>query len=287
MIATVDLHITAQSGSPHNGATRLASAYFTPPFKIANVTEDKHGPLQLMLMCSSPGILDGDEQTIRITLEPSTRLQLHTQSYQRLFQMTTGATQSMEVRLGKGAAFCWLPHPITPHKNSIFKSRNRIHLAEDAQLVWGEVLTCGRKLTGEVFTLSCYHSRTEIYYDSKLVLLENLYVNPGVLPPQALGQLEGFTHQASLLTTAGDKRSAIEEYLSRPPGNSANSGNPTHPYGITIGPGGILVIRLLGNAAEPLHQVLKEIATLILEPQSSVEPEPGNQLTIQPTPYVP
>jgi len=281
MIATVDLHITTQSrathaGTPHTGATRLASAYFTPPFKIANITEDKHGPLQLMLMCSSPGILDGDEQTIRITLAPGSQLRLHTQSYQRLFQMTTGATQSMEVRLGKGAAFCWLPHPITPHKNSIFKSRNRIHLAEDAQLIWGEVLTCGRKLTGEVFTLSRYHSRTEIYYDDKLVLLENLYVNPAVLPPQALGQLEGFTHQASLLTTASDKRRVIEDYF--------KTKNDLH-YGITEAPANILVIRLLGNAAEPLHNLLKEIATLILESKSNIEP--GNQLTIQPTVYVP
>ena len=277
MIANVDLHITTQSrathaGTPHTGATRLASAYFTPPFKIANITEDKNGPLQLMLMCSSPGILDGDEQTIRITLEPNSRLQLHTQSYQRLFQMATGATQSMDVRLGKGAAFCWLPHPITPHKNSIFKSRNRIHLAEDAQFIWGEVLTCGRKLTGEVFTLSRYHSRTEIYYDDKLVLLENVYVNPAVLPPQALGQLEGFTHQASLLTTASNKRNVIEEYLSRQPGNSDNPGNAAQPYGITEGPAGILVIRLLGNAAEPLHRLLKEIATLIPEPQLTYVP---------------
>ena len=55
---------------------------------MANITEDKTGAtLQLMLMSSSPGILDGDEYKIKIELEENCSLQLHTQSYQRLFNM--------------------------------------------------------------------------------------------------------------------------------------------------------------------------------------------------------
>ena len=45
-----------------NGITCLKQSFYTPPFKVANITEDKQaGPLHLMLMCSSPGILDGDD----------------------------------------------------------------------------------------------------------------------------------------------------------------------------------------------------------------------------------
>jgi len=259
MNSTVQIHITTR-----NGISRLASAWFNPPFKIANITEDKSDPaLHLMLMCSSPGILDGDTQTLNVTLDAGSRLELHTQSYQRLFTMKTGATQSMEVDIGEGARFVWLPHPVVPHTGSIVKCRNRIVLAEKSQLIWGEVLTCGRKLSGEVFTLSVYHSRTEVFIHHRLALLENQYLNPAALPVNALGQLENYTHQASLITTGTDSRSAIESFLADQPGILA---------GITTGPAGLLVIRLLGHAAERLHGTLKAIAHLIQNPLPQCQP---------------
>jgi urease accessory protein len=240
-----------------DGVSYLVSSYFTPPFKVANITEDKRGPfLHLMLMCSSPGILDGDEQTIRVRIAAKGRLQLHTQSYQRLFQMKSGAVQRMEVQLEKDAFFCWLPHPCVPHANSIFTGRNRIILAEGCQLLWGEVLTCGRKLNGEVFALSSYHVRTEIFAGDELILLENMYLRPGVLPVEAMGQMEGFTHQASLLWVGGcigEKSAQIESCL---------SGREGVIGGVSAGPKDSLVIRLLGNGAEILYDILKAIAEI-------------------------
>jgi len=263
MNSTVQIHITSRNGISH-----LASAYFTPPFKIANVTEDKSDPtLHLMLMSSSPGILDGDEQTLKLTLDADTRLQLHTQSYQRLFTMRTGATQTIQVDIGPGARFCWLPHPAVPHAGSIFKGRNKIVLAKGSQLIWGEVLTCGRKLSGEVFALSIYHSRTEIFGDNHLALLENQYLCPAALPVTTFGQLEQFTHQASLITTETHSRKDIEDYVA-----GQTSTRPGILGGVTEGPAGFLVIRLLGHAAEHLHATLKAIACLIQNPKPVCQP---------------
>lgn len=238
-----------------DGISYLASSYFTPPFKVANITEDKNGPLHLMLMCSSPGVLDGDRQSIRVDVDANGRLQLMTQSYQRLFQMKGGASQSMEVRLGAGASFCWLPHPCVPHAESIFSARNKVFLSEGCELVWGEVLTCGRKLRGEVFALSSYHVRTEVYLYERLALLENVFLRPSVLPVEATGQMEGFTHQASLLYIRqdGERRAGVEEYL---------SGIEGILYGVTDGPMNSLVVRMLGNKAEQLYDCLKRIAEL-------------------------
>ena len=84
----------------------LKDSYCTPPFKLGDITEDKASDrLHLMLMSSSPGILDNDHYKIEIHLGEDSHLQLTTQSYQRIFQMTTGATQEMEVRMNKGSSF--------------------------------------------------------------------------------------------------------------------------------------------------------------------------------------
>jgi urease accessory protein len=241
-----------------NGISYLASSYFTPPFKVANITEDRSvNDLHLMLMCSSPGVLDGDDLSLKVELEADSRLQLHTQSYQRLFRMREGACQSMEVRLGRGAGFCWLPHPCVPHEQAIFMGRNKVFLSEGCQLLWGEVLTCGRKLNGEIFGFSKYHVRTEIFIHEQLAVLENVCLRPSVLSMGALGQMEGFTHQGSLLCMGdgfGMRRREIENYL---------SGVEGIIYGVSEGPAGGLVVRILGNKAEPLYEALKRMAELL------------------------
>jgi len=238
--------------SVRDGVSYLASSYFTPPFKVANITEDKTGPLHLMLMCSSPGVLDGDRQAIRVEVGEKGRLELYTQSYQRLFQMKEGASQTMEVRLGVGASFCWLPHPCVPHAESVFSGRNKVYLSEGCELIWGEVVTCGRKLRGEVFALSSYHVRTEVFVLERLALVENVVVRPSVLPVGAMGQMEGFTHQASLLYV-GERRMGVEERL---------AGIEGIVYGVSEGPMNSLVVRMLGNKAEQLYDCLKSIAEL-------------------------
>ncbi len=242
------------------GATTfLKSLFFTTPFKIANITEDKNDKcLQLMLMSSSPGILDGDEYSIKIDLEVGSALQLHTQSYQRLFNMNKGASQVMEVYMGKDSSFCFLPHPTVPHKGSDFVATNKIYLSPGCSLVWGEILTCGRKLNGEIFEFSKYHNRTEIFLNDRLVVKENILIKPGVIPIESIGQLEGFTHQASLIflndtATITTIISAINELM---------TAQQNICWGVSVLPVKGLIVRLLGYKSEALYNCLQQIAAI-------------------------
>src|SRR5215207_11190836 len=104
-----------------NNKTILKNAFYSQPFKLADITEDRSGKtLRLMMMSSSPGILDGDEYNIKIELEEDCLVQLETQSYQRLFNMKKGASQVLEIKMAKGSSFVFLPHPSVPHESSIF-----------------------------------------------------------------------------------------------------------------------------------------------------------------------
>jgi urease accessory protein len=243
-----------------NGITRLQNCYTATPFKVANITEDKKDHmLRLMLMSSSPGILDGDAYDITIELEQNCSLQLHTQSYQRLFTMKLGATQNTTVHLSKGAAFSYIPHPAVPHQQSSFTSRNTIHLSEDCRLLWGEILTCGRKLNGEVFQLSSYHSKTDIYLHQKLVIKENLLLQPVNMDINALGQLQGFTHQASLIFL--HPSAVIKNIL--PQVMEILSVQEGVHFGVSITPVNGLMVRMLGQKAEQLFDCLKTIAGIL------------------------
>jgi urease accessory protein len=239
------------------GRTYLKKAYCTPPFKIADVTENKkENRLQLMLMSASPGILDGDEYRMTIDLAENTSVQLSTQSYQRLFTMKQGASQHLQIQMAAGSSFCFLPHPTVPHKASDFTAINHIYLSAHCTLVWGEVLTCGRKLNDEVFSFSKYHTLTKILLNDRLVIKENLLIQPAATDVFAMGWLEGYTHQASLIylhetTAIPETCKRIEEGLSQ---------QPDLIFGITAAPVNGLIIRLLGQKAEQLHDCLKRIA---------------------------
>ena len=241
--------------------TFLEKAYCTTPFKIANITEDKKDKtLRLMLMSSSPGILDGDEYKIKIDVANNCSLDLQTQSYQRLFNMKVGASQNMEVHLQEGASFCFIPHPSVPHESSIFVARNKIFLSNNCDLIWGEVLTCGRKLSGEVFLFSKYHNVTEIFLNNKLISKENLLVQPSLVDVNAIGQLEGYTHQATLIYL--NEKAAIKNLITEI--TKFLSAQNEITFGITAAPKNGLIIKFLGYKAEQLFDCIKTIAELHL-----------------------
>ncbi|MFL5808870.1 MAG: urease accessory protein UreD, partial [Flavisolibacter sp.] len=190
-------------------------------------------------------------------------LGLETQSYQRLFQMKTGASQQMEVNMNAGSSFVYLPHPVVPHEDSKFTSRNKIFMSGQCSLVWGEVLTCGRKLNGEAFCFSSYHNITEIFLQGRLVVKENLLIQPGMFDPSSIGQLEGFTHQATLII-AGEQiavKQMIEEM------RRALVVESKTVFGVSELPVNGLIVRILGSKAEQLFELIKKLAL------------PGNAIT--------
>jgi urease accessory protein len=254
----------------------LKSCFCTPPFKVLDITQDsRKNILHLMLMSASPGVLDGDGYHFKIRVAAECSLQLHTQSYQRLFQMQNGALQQMEVVLEEGASFHFLPHPTVPHRRASFTAINTVQLCRQCRLVWGEVLTCGRKGSGEAFTFSKYHSRTTIYMQGRLVVKENLLLQPSVTDVAGIGQWEGYTHQASLLylqeeISVPEVIASLHEWLQQQEGIC---------FGITALPVSGVVVRILGNKGETLHCCLQQLAALLpcsREATHSVLEKPGD-----------
>lgn len=261
-----------------DGITILRSSYCTQPFKLANVTEDKKtNELRLMLMSSSPGVLDGDEYIIKLDVGEKSVVHLETQSFQRLFRMKNGARQSMEIRLGRASSFCFIPHPSVPHEASYFTAKNKIFLTEGCSLIWGEVLTCGRKLHNEVFSFAHFHSCTEIFLKDKLVVKENLFIRPSQVDMMALGKLEGYTHQASLIFIREDIDEAVlvenfAAYLST---------QENIEFGITELPVQGLLVRMLGYKGEQLFACLKQLSQIAKTESTEIRANQKTQLHVE------
>ncbi len=235
------------------GNSVVEDCFFTAPFKVADIIgSGGHHEKILMLMNASPGVLDGDAYALDFHVGAGTSLRLVTQSYQRLFRMRACASQVMQVNMEKGSSFCFIAHPTVPHKLSAFTSRNRINLSTGCTLYWGEVVSSGRNLHGESFSFTRFHSITEICMNGKLIAKENLLMEPARMNLARIGQLEGYTHQATFIAMASHKikTETIQEI------HSLLSAEAHIEYGCTVIPGDGFLIRMLGYQGEQLFECL-------------------------------
>ena len=106
---------------------------------------------------------------------------------------------------------------------------------------------------------SKYHNLTQIYLNNKLVVKENLLIEPTAININAIGQLEGHTHQASLIIINDDlDLNAMNDYITDYLSQQKNI-----EFGVSGLPVKGLIVRIMGQKAEQLHNCLKYIATQV------------------------
>ncbi|WP_188502763.1 urease accessory protein UreD [Pontibacter amylolyticus] len=247
----------------------LVDAFFTRPFRVANVGQYKtDDDLYLMVMSSSPGLLDNDQYAISIKLEAGARLQLQSQAYQRLYRMQTGAIQNMKIMLEPGCAFSYVPHPVVPHQNSKFEGHTTIYLQEGCELLLSEIITCGRKHSGEAFLFTSFQNLTEVYYKQKLILKDNVLLQPRQVPPGTIGQWEGYTHQGTLVyLNTGEQ--PVQVYLEKV--QQIVAAEKGVFFGLSQAAINGFVLRILGHGGEQLFNCFKRVQGAIW--QNNLLPE--------------
>ncbi len=240
--------------------TYLKDSFCGQPFKIADITEDRSDSmLRLILRSSSPGILDQDHYKGYIRVEEGAALHLTTQAYQRLYTMKGDASMEIQVALEKGASLVYLPHPVVPHRNANFRVRNQIHLKDHTRLIWSDIVTSGRKLSGESFAFTRYQNTTDIFLNGKLVVRENIWLTPEKYPLHQMGQMEEYTHQSTLIFMGPNAhlqkwKEKCLEYLTP---------EKEMLFGVTALPIPGLLVRMLGTGAEKMWNYHLQISQLL------------------------
>ena len=121
-----------------------------------------------------------------------------------------------------------------------------------------------------IFSVNSFLSSLSIFVvpkvniNGKLVIKENLLIQPATINIDAIGQLQGYTHQASLIYV--DKNAPIKKII--PVMIELLSTQKDICFGITTAPVNGLVVRILGQKAEQLFDCLKLIAGLL--PQTTL-----------------
>jgi urease accessory protein len=260
--------------------TLLKESHHSAPYKVVHFGSrhlQKH--LELILMSSSPGIMDEDEVSITVHVHEQARLKLFTQSFSKLHPMKKGAVQKTIVTIQEGGIFKYIPHPVTPFAGAIFKTSNEIEMRGSSTLIWGDIIASGRVHSGESFDFTSFHSITKVTCDKKLVLLDNQLLEPARQPVASILFYEGYTHQATLIYVApfaGELKAELDEILVEQ--------FEQIEFGFTQCAPNAVILRAMGKDGVVLHDWLSTMGQLCWEfTMHKTQPEPegdepaGNQ----------
>lgn len=247
--------------SQRQGKSYLKDAFVTQPFRIVPVGQYRRDNAEyLMMMSSSPGILDGDDHRIQIEVEEGGKLQLQTQAYQRLYHMQDSSRQHLKVILSNNSSFSFVPHPIVPQTSATYFSKNEIHLSEGCFFILGEIITCGRKLSGEEFKYNHFQNLIEVYHGDRLILKDNVLLKPEHMPLHDLGLMEGFSHQGTFLcanTQGVDMKDVLERFYEE------FHETEDVEFGISSSEHSGFMVRVLGTGGEQLFNMFKKMESIL------------------------
>lgn len=104
----------------------------------------------VFIITNSGGILQGDRNTISITLSAGAHAHVTTQSATKIHEMDANfASQVQEIVLHEDSYLEYLSDPLIPHKHTRFLSQTRVVVDPSATLLYSEILMAGRKYYGD------------------------------------------------------------------------------------------------------------------------------------------
>ena len=215
----------------------------------------------MYIMSPSGGILQGDRYRMDITLKNDAFFHLTTQGATRLYRMDKNyATQLVNITVGEGCYFEYIPDQIIPYRNSRFYQNVTLNTHDNSTMVYSEILVPGRVGSGESFEYDiCYLKTSAKNQNGDLRFIDIALLEPKKRSIKNFGVLEGFDVVGTVYILTEKKY--IRELSDQT--NSMIESLPKIYGGATILPNNSgVMVRLLGPFASDVRNVIYEIVRI-------------------------
>jgi urease accessory protein len=215
----------------------------------------------MYIMSPSGGILQGDRYRMDISLKNDAFFHLTTQGATRLYRMDKNyATQLVNITVGEGCYFEYIPDQIIPYRNSRFYQNVTLNTHDNSTMVYSEILVPGRVGSGESFEYDiCYLKTSAKNQNGDLRFIDIALLEPKKRSIKNFGVLEGFDVVGTVYILTEKKY--IRELSDQT--NSMIESIPKIYGGATILPNNSgVMVRLLGPFASDVRNVIYEIVRI-------------------------
>lgn len=161
----------------------LDEVQFTAPFKIMEPFREEKDYLKVMILSASPGIMEGDIQEQRIHVGRGTRLEVCSQSFEKIHRMKNGcARRYIRICQESDSFLYYVPQPAIPFRDSAFDNIVEVELEkESSRFIFQDILSCGRTAYGECFDYKYYNSLVQVRREGRLIYRDNTRYDPHTL----------------------------------------------------------------------------------------------------------
>jgi urease accessory protein len=195
----------------------------------AATSAEAHSPLKLLaprprglsvwayLSNFGGGLLPGDRLDFNLRIGAGARCFLGTQASTKIYRSgEKGAVQNhLAANVGPKGILVYAPDVAQSFATSIYRQNQTFHLADStSKLIFLDWYSSGRSARGERWQFSEYTSRAEIRVGEKLVFLDSIHLEKGVLIdlPSRMGRI----NCAATLVIIGHGTSLLDELASAP-----------------------------------------------------------------------
>jgi urease accessory protein len=215
----------------------------------------------MFIISPSGGILQGDRYRMDITLKNNAFFHLTTQGATRLYRMDKNyATQLVNITVGEGCYFEFIPDQIIPYRSSRFYQNITLNAHDNSTMIYSEILVPGRVSSGESFEYDiCYLKASAKNQKGDLRFIDIALLEPKKRNIKDFGVLEGFDVIGTVYILTEEKyiRNLNDQI------NSAIESLPKIYGGATILPNNSgVMVRLLGPFASDIRDIIYEIVRI-------------------------
>lgn len=161
------------------------------------------------------GYVEGEKYKYNFTLRKGARSVITTQASTKVYKCENNKESRQEtiIRLDDDSILEYITDSVILFKNAIYNQCNKIYMSDNATLIYSDGITSGWSVDGESFTYKSVKMSTKVYMDNKIVMLDNLIINPREDDVSGLGYFEGYENFGTLLVINKNITEDVVEHL--------------------------------------------------------------------------
>ena len=151
----------------------VSRAYATSPVRF--LTPRNHGRAAWIYTASyGGGLVGGDAVRLRISVGPSARAFVSSQSSTKVYRSSRPTTVEVTARVAAGAHLVLWPDPVVCYAGSTYSQQQRFDVEPGGTLVAVDWMTSGRHGSGERWRFDRYETETSLRVEGRLVLFDSI-----------------------------------------------------------------------------------------------------------------
>lgn len=200
------------------------------------------------------GYIEGEKYKNVFKLKDEARAIITTQASTKVYKCINKikTEQETEISLGVNSILEYITDSVILYKDAIYKQVNNIYLDESSTLIYSDGITAGWSPEGENFKYKSVQLKSNVYINNKLVLLDNLIINPSENDVTKLGFFEEYSNFGTLLVINKEIDDLVINDLRKIIGEL----NLPIDFGVSKLEVNGFVLRVLGNLSQHIEKAI-------------------------------